>query len=125
MSATCGVVRTTPVVLGDGAAPVMVPMPPGYARVWSGFVRPGDAYLHRLAALDGEVVWVPITFGKLLADDGINDTAAWYSCVVRERPSGTDVGHPCRGCRCRPPIDGTAWCGVCDGPEQTKGRARR
>lgn len=88
---------STPIVLGDGIAPVTVPLPPGYSRVWSGRIYPGDLYLNRLDALTGSLTWVRISFVDIVEWGNYYDSPMWFVCVVRE--GDREIGHPCPVCR--------------------------
>lgn len=92
----------TTLVRPDDAGPTAaVNLPPGWVRVWTGPVLPGDRYLDRTALLAGRVEWVRLGAAEILADatrdcEPIYDTAGWFTCLTRE--GRRDVGRPCPAC---------------------------
>ena len=91
-----------------------VEIPPGWHRVWSGFVHPGDRYLHHREAVAGRTEWLTITFADLVERHETYDQTAWFTCVIRE--CRKPVGEPCIYCGKRPtPVD-SEMCGLCTLP---------
>lgn len=105
--------KTTPVTNHDRVTRYAT-LPDGYSRVWSGLIFVGDLYLNwQRFWNDGVTEWVPFTFDKCVKGCEWENNAAWFGCLIREKPY--EIGYPCIVCQVRPPMEDCDFCDNCVG----------
>jgi hypothetical protein len=85
---------------------VEVDCPPGWHRVFSGALKPGDLYLHLGDLRRGLTTWHPIRL-----DDPLRTTAGWYTCVIRK--GDAPAQEACERCSCEAKVFGQRYCRGC------------
>ncbi len=78
-----------------------VELPPGYRRVWRGWVKPGDLCLSRSILQTGQVEWIKARWRM---------DAECYTCLIRQ---DAPVDTPCKMCAVNRALIGQHYCRSC------------
>jgi len=98
------------IVRNDDDTRLAIELPPGYRRVFSGAVKPGDQYLDLDALKEGRMVFVPLPEPRAPGNWGAR--AEEYDLLIRRDASLNDE---CERCHEYPKVFGERYCVMCGG----------